>query len=346
MTNLDFASRFGLSLLMLSITFFQLNAQCTTVNSSNGYQVHVTVTPKSIQAPTSCQYGYNFNVTYDYEISFTGNNIPANLDILNGYFTCDDGSETDRLYFELPDNAGSGTITTYTNPYRSQDDCTTATPVSLGCVDYEVKLAGPGIPEQIIYCTAVLPVELGHFSAATQNGEVVLKWATWSELNNSGFEIQRASSADLESKGGRAWEKISFQEGQGTTSSVTVYTFVDEAPLAGTTYYRLKQLDHDGQYEYSPLVSVENGTTGRSDVQNDFRVFPNPVKDQIRVLPTEAGYETEDTPYALHNTLGQVVRTGMVSIDQAIDVEDLDAGVYYLTLGNSTARRTTKVVKK
>lgn len=346
MTNLAPASRIGLPLLFLFFTYFQVSAQCPPVISSDGYQVDVTITPKAIQAPASCQYGYNYNVTYDYEITFSGSNIPPRLDILNGYFTCNNGSESDKFWFELPDEGGTGTLTTTTNPYHSADNCTTATPTSLGCTAYEVTFKGPGISEQTINCTVVLPVELGHFSATLQDEEVYLKWATWSELNNSGFEIQRAHSAELEQTGDRAWQKIGFQYGKGTTSSITLYNFVDPAPAAGITYYRLKQIDHDGQYEYSPIISIDHTTNTRKEDLTGMRVFPNPVRDQIRIQAAQAGAGMENIPYVLHNTFGQVVKTGTVSLDRTIDVRELDAGIYYLLLQGNDTNATSRVVKQ
>jgi hypothetical protein len=109
-----------------------------------------------------------------------------------------------------------------------------------------------------------LPVELEWFRASvTPETTVLLEWRTVSELNNEAFEVER-------SKDGFDFTSLARISGAGTTSQATNYTLLDEQPLAGRSYYRLRQIDFDGTVAYSKLVSVSRG-------EDPFTVYPNPA---------------------------------------------------------------------
>ncbi|NDK56306.1 T9SS type A sorting domain-containing protein [Pontibacter fetidus] len=95
-----------------------------------------------------------------------------------------------------------------------------------------------------------LPVELVNFKASTQHQGVVLNWATASEKDNKHFIVER-------SQNGKSFAGIATIAGKGTSSTRSNYTFTDADPLSGGLYYRLKQIDFDGSYTYSKVVSVK-----------------------------------------------------------------------------------------
>jgi len=95
-----------------------------------------------------------------------------------------------------------------------------------------------------------LPVELLYFHAEIVQADAFLFWKTASETNNAGFEIQ--SSID-----GDHWTSLGFIEGQGTTTLISDYTFKDPKPIEQLKYYRLKQNDVTGEFEYSKMVALE-----------------------------------------------------------------------------------------
>ncbi len=102
-----------------------------------------------------------------------------------------------------------------------------------------------------------LPIELLSFTAKYQDGKVLLKWATGSEINNDFFTLERSHDAVNA-------EAIGFVEGAGNSSQTLHYNFVDHDPLPGISYYRLKQTDYDGSFEYSQWVAVQvDGLGGR-----------------------------------------------------------------------------------
>ncbi|MDN5204703.1 T9SS type A sorting domain-containing protein [Fulvivirgaceae bacterium BMA10] len=122
-----------------------------------------------------------------------------------------------------------------------------------------------------------LPVELISFTASLENEDVLLNWQTASEVNNDFFEIERSETGD-------DWEVIGKVDGNGTTNEVSRYDYLDNRPLFGTSFYRLRQVDFDGAFEYSNVVSINNPFEARNLVV-DF--YPNPTSQNemnLRVI--------------------------------------------------------------
>lgn len=149
--------------------------------------------------------------------------------------------------------------------------------------DFNYKVDGLDDPDPINALdftgppTTVLPVELLYFTGRAKDSEVSLQWATATELNNSHFDIER--SAD-----GRVYEAIGRVKGAGDYQGLLEYAFTDEKPHFGLNYYRLRQVDYDGAFEYSNVVAVEvEGKPG-----GGISVFPNPAAGQVEVgLPAD-----------------------------------------------------------
>ncbi len=133
-----------------------------------------------------------------------------------------------------------------------------------------------------------VPVELTSFTYTLNGSLLNLKWETASEINNYGFDIERTVSSSL--KGG--WEKVGFVEGKGTTTEKQIYTFTDDlnkVNIPGKIYYRLKQIDFDGTFEYSDVIEVDYnpGSVSYSLHQN----YPNPFNPVTKIrfsIPTSS----------------------------------------------------------
>jgi len=110
-----------------------------------------------------------------------------------------------------------------------------------------------------------LPVELLHFHANPTNGQVALNWATASEVNNDYFTVER--SADKEN-----WDEVVRLDGNGSTNTMNQYSTMDPKPLIGTSYYRLKQTDTNGEYSHSHVVPV-------TFLSEELEIYPNPTSD-------------------------------------------------------------------
>ncbi len=162
---------------------------------------------------------------------------------------------------------------------------------------------------------SALPVELTAFNAFKKDTEVALHWETAAEINNEGFAIER--SAD-----GRSWESLDFVSGHGTTEQAIRYQWMDEQPLRGHNYYRLKQMDFDGKFEYSPVVQVDFSESG------DFEVFPNPATE---VLQYQLGAEQEVQRLQVYGQDGRLFHESE-RIDGQLDLSNFPAGRYILRL--------------
>ncbi len=134
----------GITNLSLNQTTFDCNdiSESLTISSADGYEVIIDINAISVNPSTlSCTWGYNFTIDLDYDISFSGSNIPANLWTLQGTVGCDSGTH----FFNLPNNGGNGTVTS-ANAWNPNSDCATATIESLGCNTIVIQISGPGIP--------------------------------------------------------------------------------------------------------------------------------------------------------------------------------------------------------
>jgi hypothetical protein len=287
-----------------------------TITSTNGYKVHINVWATQILVETSpCTWGYNYDVRLNYNISFSGLNIPSSLSTLQGTVFC--GSST--LFFDLPNSGGSGTVDTGGNAWRNVSDCNTATPQSLNCLNATIQIDGPGIASGTT-CTSALPIELLSFEVkpASQGGH--LFWTTSMEKNLDYFQIERAS-ADLN------FELVEQLEGQGGLNINTPYNYLDKHINQGKNYYRLKSVDHDGSFEYSKLVYLywNNGS--------GIKLYPNPLEDHRFTIELDDDLD-ETTQITLVDQLGKMIyQQGLTQAKSDVILpETIRPGIYWLTV--------------
>lgn len=148
-----------------------------------------------------------------------------------------------------------------------------------------------------IYITydAIIPVELVSFNALLSGNNVVLSWKTASELNNSGFEIQRKTENSN-------WNKIGFVQGAGTSTESRSYSFSDPYSGQGTVSYRLKQIDFDGTSVFSEVVTVDLSTPTEFKLNQN---FPNPFNPSTTVSFTIP--KASAVKLIIYNQIGQKV---------------------------------------
>jgi hypothetical protein len=184
----------------------------------------------------------------------------------------------------------------------------------------------------------VIPVELTSFTAAAFNNDVILNWSTASELNNSGFEIQRSVT-------GTEFVTAGFVAGHGTTTETKTYRFVDANLNAGNYTYRLKQIDFDGTFSYSNEVKVD---VAASPIQFELaQNYPNPFNPSTTVkfsIP-----QSSNVILKVFNALGQEVAT---LVDQNMeagshtinfDASQLKSGIYFYRLEAGTFNEVRKM---
>lgn len=157
--------------------------------------------------------------------------------------------------------------------------------------------------------TTAVPVELIYFKAEATNKANLLRWSTASEQDNAGFQIEKSTN-------GKDWNILAWVEGNGNSNEVLEYTYEDEYVSVGTAYYRLKQIDFNGEYEYSDVVKVSR--TG----QTISTLYPNPTNGVLESSELVEGY-------TVTNTVG-IVLLESNNPTQTIDLSSLSPGVYIL----------------
>ncbi len=233
----------------------------------------------------------------------------------------------------------------------------TSTNLQIFIVDSMTQFAAQGNGFYKLNSDLFIPVELTSFTAEASEQEIILNWTTATELNNQGFEIQRSApqspsrefgtgsfqGGEGEAKGG--WEKIGFVPGFGTTTESKSYSYKIAEFASGIQYYRLKQIDFDGTYEYSEVIEVEGINPAQFTL---FQNYPNPFNPSTSIkfsIPVDSNVKLK-----LFNMLGQEVAellnseisAGIHHID--FNASDLSSGTYFYVLeanGNNGSNFTS-----
>jgi len=173
---------------------------------------------------------------------------------------------------------------------------------------------------------ATIPVEFTSFSASANGSDVVLNWATATEKNNQGFEVQRRS-------GNGEYESVGFITGSGTSLAPHNYTFVDKNVPVGVNTYRLRQIDHDGSFAYSSLVEVDVTAPSQFGLAQN---FPNPFNPST-TINFNLAVDSKVT-LKVYNALGQEVSVlanatfAAGSHNLSFDASALTSGIYVYSI--------------
>jgi len=178
--------------------------------------------------------------------------------------------------------------------------------------------------------TSPLPVELVSFTGKVKDQKVYLKWSTATEVNNYGFDVQRSNKTDK-------WDVLGFVEGHGNSNSPKEYSFTDaEVNSSGIYYYRLKQIDNDGTFEFSKTIEVNfNLPTSFELSQN----YPNPFNPSTSIsfnLP-----ESGKVILKIYNIMGEEIKTLVEGYREAgiytvnFNPKELASGMYLYRLSSN-----------
>ena len=179
-----------------------------------------------------------------------------------------------------------------------------------------------------------LPVELAFFAGTINGNQVELRWRSKSEVNNYGFDILRLVYPAVGGTQDEEWVTIGFIEGHGNSNSPKEYSFSDSNIGRSDRYfYRLKQIDNDGTFEYSDVVTVE---VGFPDIFYLSQNYPNPFNPETRIDFTIP--EKQFISLKVHNLIGQLVseiineekESGCCSV--TFDASYLSSGIYVYRL--------------
>jgi len=233
---------------------------------------------------------------FDHQTSavITITNATAHLDW--GSYTPNTGDQ-----FKIID--GSGTVSgTFANITSSNAGINYS-------VDYTTN-----VDEVLITILPPLPVELITFEGNKTREGIELNWSTASELNNEGFEVEKSTD-------GKNWTQIGFVKGNGTTSTFNNYSFLDIEKTFANAFYRLRQVDYDGAFEYSDVISIEF----EEDREVIVNIYPNPVANKLTV-------EGFTGKIVIRNSLGQEVKSQRINLNELVSLLDLKKGNYFIEL--------------
>lgn len=179
--------------------------------------------------------------------------------------------------------------------------------------------------------SAILPVLFKDFTVKAGDCKALLEWKTQMEFNNSHFNVER-------SQDGIHFTTIARVNGAGNSNTPRTYTYTDESPFSGKSYYRVTQVDFDGKNSSAPIRSVEMNCDKAT-----LKVYPNPASNQITIKANKAV-----TQVNILSTNGQVVMKYQPSLSQAggiftMNIQSVQSGIYILQIVNKDG--TTELIK-
>jgi len=197
----------------------------------------------------------------------------------NDEFMCNSGTVTIDPIGNLHNHGGTiacgGNITVCDVLSENHDGNALITNQDFCCLSTSIKPSpwdvGATVGTGVTFCAVLLPIELSNFSIESQKKSVLLNWETKSETDNDYFVV-------LRSQNGIDFEEIGELNGQGSSSVLANYQFVDERPWVGTSYYKLQQVDFNGKSSFSQILSASFSIT------DTFTLYPNPTSTDIRLL--------------------------------------------------------------
>ncbi|MEX2379711.1 MAG: T9SS type A sorting domain-containing protein, partial [Vicingaceae bacterium] len=175
-----------------------------------------------------------------------------------------------------------------------------------------------------------LPVELDYFNVIPTKNTVYISWRTLTEVNNKIFEVER-------SKDGVHWETILNQKGAGNSNIPKIYKDVDHFPLSGTSYYRLRQTDFDGQTKRYGMLAIEINAD-----KEKISVFPNPTTDRITLKNLN-----EQAEICLKNMDGKKLNIDFQKNGsyKTADLSSLKAGIYLVEVRTNENIQLIRLIK-
>ena len=206
--------------------------------------------------------------------------------------------------------------------------------------DGSVEEDGWFVDDIAIVVYGIIPVELSSFSAFAQDENVLLNWVTSTETNNIGFDVERKIT-----NSNSGWQKLGFVSGKGTTTEKSSYSFTDKNPVAGKSYYRIKQIDFDGSSKTYTAVEVDFGIVKEYSLSQN---YPNPFNPSTEINYTLA--KSGNITLKVYNLLGSEVATLVDGFMEAgkhsvkFSAKDFTSGVYFYTIKADNFTSTRKML--
>ncbi len=184
---------------------------------------------------------------------------------------------------------------------------------------------------------SLLPVEFTYFSGEHSNAGNLLRWATAAEQHNAYYAVER-------SQDGSQFTPIARVEGTGAGNTAAAYSYTDAKAPAVNCYYRLKQVDKDGQFIYSKTILVAGSSNA-----NTVQVYPSPAQAAVSVLisnEVEGNGKISVYDMAGHNVRSQTIVKSNNLLQAAVNVNDLTPGLYLVEIKIGNTYTFTKTILK
>lgn len=269
--------------------------------------------------------GNTFDYSYAYMNAFGGTS--HDIQILYEFLSAANA--------DLGDLHDSGTISVSSTTYQTDSGTSIAAPVGTTQIRVTLTFFNTGgfhdaiVDDISLMSNAVLPVELTHFDAKVENQAVKLKWETASEKNNKMFEVQRSTDS-------KRFETIYTIGGQGDSEFPSFYSFEDREIVSNETYYyRLRQIDFDGRFDFSNVKSIETNDVLNTGIGS---IFPNPSTFDSKVQFRSA--IAENVQFSIIDNLGKLIISKEIFVQEGLntmnyDFSTLNKGVYTITFSNN-----------
>ena len=298
----------------------------SSMNVFNSSTLHATATldaTKYIQFSITADAGFKVDLT---SISFFrqgSNTAPNQMDVAYSV----DGFATQTNWGLAPVTPTSGTVATWdftdfstaaggTVTFRIYQYGTTRCDLTVPAASSAGTFRVDDVNLNGSISAVNFPVTLLFFDAKRSEKRVVTTWATANEEENKGFFVQRSTDA-------AKWLDLGFVASNNSNSaSKTNYTFTDETPLSGISYYRLRQVDLDGKFELSRARVVN------FSIEENITVFPNPVENQL-YLSDKSWSQIKNLKLTDHS--GRMIMAGGNG-QSDIDFSNFSKGLYYLQI--------------
>ena len=186
-----------------------------------------------------------------------------------------------------------------------------------------------------------LPIEIITFTAKCNNNIAEINWSTASEINNDYFTLEKSEK-------GNNFKATTTVNGAGNSNIVLNYSFIDENPYKGISYYRLKQTDYDGNFDYSDIKAVHCSFTN-TDVNINVEFYPNPFTNEITIVINNLLSSTAEIE--IYDVLGnKVLEQTLYNIDNnnnkfIISLSELFKGAYFIKFTSDDFDKTQKIIK-
>lgn len=295
-----------ISSLQVSFTWYQLSlAQNGNIANTNFFSYKTSATPIS-----DLHTGTWTNVA---ALNYTApqNSAIAGANQINGYPCTQSGSIT--ACFDIPVPIGSYLMLRWWDPNNGSNDPHMAID-NVSVTAYE-----------FVGCSVVLPIILISFTGKSlTNTTNLLEWTTSTEINNDYFTLERSSDA-------QNFSAIGIVNGAGNSNISLNYNFIDETPLKGVNYYRLKQTDFNGEYSYSNIITLTNNN-------QDYSIW-----NSSNTLYVKGAKENQLSNLKIYNLVGELIFEKEFEESTSVESSMFSKGIYLVKVQTATTIVTKKI---